>query len=248
MADKEHVEKIIESKFKRQRAETATLRANCTSGFIFTFNAGAAGQSAFHHILAVSSLQDGNIVPADNLPFFHDCMAITPWDINDGPNLIGLPLKPVYESADRNPTAAAISLTPGMADLSGAMGGFGAVPDLPCHQNEHDDYNKEQTIDLTNNIWQPLDEARKECSVDKRSILDELKSGIAAWRQFLTNRGKEHGGAANCWRNRNEPGYDAFWYIPFSMNPGTPRKAIPPPKLPTKQIAAWLETLFNTIR
>jgi hypothetical protein len=32
------------------------------------------------------------------------------------------------------------------------------------------------------------------------------------------------------------------------MNPGTPRKAIPPPPLPNKQIAAWLETLFNTIK
>jgi len=250
MADKEHVERLKESKFNRQRAETSTLRANCTTGFIFTLNGTAAGQSAFHHILAISSLQDGTILPNENLAFFHDCMAATTWDINDGPNLIGLPLKPVYESADRNPVTRAVSLIAGMGDLSAAMGNFGGVPDLPCHQNEHDDYNKHQAIDLTDNIWNPLNDVREECKVDGRSILDELKSAIAAWRQFLVNRGAEHGGAASCWRNRNQPGYRDFWYIPFSMNPGNPLKAIPPPDLSKRSatIDAWLETLFNTIR
>jgi hypothetical protein len=245
---KEHVERIEKSNFNRQRAGTDTLRANCSSGFIFTRNEKSAGQSAFHHILAISSLQDGSISPAENLDFFHDCMAATTWDTNDGKNLIGLPLRRVYASSELYPTTWAISLTPGMGDLGGAMGMFGGIPDLPCHQVEHDDYNREQVTDLIQNVWKPLNDKRKECEVNGKSIRDELDGSIAAWRQFLVNRGSEHGGAASCWRNRNRPGYDLFWYIPFSMNPGTPRKAQPPPPKPDRGVKAWLRELFNIIR
>jgi hypothetical protein len=253
MADKEHVKKIRNSKFNRQRAETATLRANCTTGFVFTHNGTASGQSAFHHVLAVSSLQDGNIQPADKLEFYHDCMKLTTWDINDGPNLMGLPLKEVYESADRNPLSSTLSLIhdnlPGMANADAQLGNFGSIPDLPCHQNEHDDYNVEQVKDLIDHIWEPLAEVQQDCAVKGKNILEELQKATVAWRQFLIGRGKECGGAAHCWRNRNQPGYDAFWFIPFSMNPVNPRKAIPPPDLAErpKSIKAWLATIFNSL-
>jgi hypothetical protein len=254
MAEKEHVEKIKDSKFNRQRAETATLRSNCTSGFIFTLGGTARLQSAFHHIIAISSIQDGNIKPADSLDFFHDCMAVTPWDTNDGPNLIGLPLKSVYGNADRYSLTSILetihSQLPGMANVDAGLGVFGSVPDLPCHQVEHDDYNTEQVIDICKNVWKPLARVRKNCAVDGTSIQGQLESSSVAWRQFLTARGKECGGAAHCWRNRNEPGFDSFWYIPFSMNPGNPRKTIPPPDLASRSgsIKAWLKACFTMIR
>jgi hypothetical protein len=255
MADKEHVEVIKDSKFNRQRAETPTLRANCTTGFIFTFSGGAAGKSEFHHILSISSLQDGNIQPNDKLDFFHNCMAMTEWDTNDGHNLIGLPRKDVYESADRRPLAAGESpfqlQLPGAANWDAAVGIFGSVPDLPCHQWEHDDYNKEQVKDLKTKLWQPLARERKNCTADGKSIKRELEGRSDAWRTFLVNRGKEEGGCALCWRNRNKPGYAEFWFKPFSMNPVSPKRVIPPPEHiddRTGTIKQWLETLFEAVK
>jgi hypothetical protein len=252
--DKEHIKRIKESKFVRQREkDTATLRSNCTSGYRFG-DATAQGQSAVHHIVAISSLQDGQIKPWSKIKFFRDCMAVTEWDTNQGPNLINLPLKNVYASADRySPTdmvASIRDMLPGMGNVDAALGVFGAVPDLPCHQWEHGEYNTEQVIDLKKNIWEPLAENQEACKVDGKSIQGELESASVAWRQFLTARGSEHGGAALCWRNRNKPGYDVFWYIPFSMNPGTPKKVNPPPDLSEKEgtVKAWLKALFNLVK
>jgi hypothetical protein len=251
--EKEHVERIKKSKFNRQRAETRTLRANCTSGYMFEHEGTAAGQSEFHHVLAISSLQDGNIRPEDKLDFYHNCMAMTTWDINDGPNLMGMPVKAIFENAERQPLTDVVSLIheqfPGMAIVDAQLGAFGSLPDLPCHDNEHNDYNTEQVKDLRANIWEPLEEVQEDCSINGKDILAELERATLAWRQFLIARGKECGGAAHCWRNRNEPGYNEFWYIPFSMNPGTPLKAMPPPDLRDRPstIANWLSTLFNTV-
>lgn len=97
----EHVDEIEKSKFNRQRAATDKLRKNCKEGYIFTrkgvkevkegINKGksykfvnASGQSAFHHVLPVTTLQDGNInVKDDVLQYIHNSMAATKWDIND---------------------------------------------------------------------------------------------------------------------------------------------------------------------
>jgi hypothetical protein len=249
--DKEHIKRIKESKFVRQREkDTATLRSKCQSGYRFG-DVTAKGQSAVHHIVAISSLQDGNIKPRNKIKFFRDCMALTTWDTNEGPNLINMPLKNVYASADRySPSEMVASIRdmlPGMGIADAPLGVFGSVPDLPCHQWEHDAYNTEQVIDLFKNIWEPLAENQEACKVKASSLQGELENSSVAWRQFLTGRGSEHGGAAHCWLNRNEPGYEAFWYIPFSMNPGTPKKVKPPPPL-QKGVKAWLKTLFGLVK
>ena len=98
---KEHVDKVRESKFNRQRCETAELRSNCgKDGYVFrnepspgTVN--AAGQCEFHHVLPIQSLQDAKILEdktsKTQKDFLHKCMATTNWNINKQPNLIGLP-------------------------------------------------------------------------------------------------------------------------------------------------------------
>src|SRR5678815_488005 len=106
---KEHVEKVRTSKFNRQM-EKDVLRSNCGGeGYVFCNLAtdgstNAAGRSQFHHVLPISSLQDAQITypeKGEEIDFIHKCMAITTWDINEQPNLLGLPSKLPYEDADR---------------------------------------------------------------------------------------------------------------------------------------------------
>ncbi len=63
--DAEHVKKIRKSEFNRQR-NSAVLRSNCgNDGYVFNrpskdgFDSG--GQCQIHHVLPVTSMQDGNI-------------------------------------------------------------------------------------------------------------------------------------------------------------------------------------------
>ena len=252
---KEHVEKLKETKFNRQRARTDVLRENCTAGYVFTYSGGAAGQSEFHHIIPISAMQDNSIEPSDKLDFFHDCMAATTWDTNTSQNLIGLPTKQAYMALDRKSDQnvarhsgmKATSFISAIRNIASRMAAFATVPDLPCHDNDHPSYTEELIQYLKRQIWQPLAQEKKACNVNGKSIRSQLESASSHWRQFLVKRGAEHGGAAHCWVKRHEPGYDKFWYIPFSMNPGTPRKAKPPPKLPKKNQAEWLEKLFSNL-
>jgi hypothetical protein len=193
-------------------------------------------------MVCISAMQDGNIEPANKLDFFHNCMAATTWDINDGHNLISLPTRQPYGHSDRDDV-----VNSARGALADAMAGiFGAIPDLPCHSNEHPAYTEAVIVDLKKNLWRPLARDQKKCKADGKSIRRQLRNASTAWRTFLTDRGAEHGGAALCWKNRNEPGYDAFWYIPFSMAPN-PTKSTAPPDYDDRKVfvKVWLKTLFS---
>lgn len=253
----EHVEVLKTSEFNRQRASTDDLRSKCDKGYIFT-NSGtkkkkgktiaftnAAGRSAFHHILPITSLQDANIdLDSDALEYAHLCMAATKWDINDSPNLIGLPLKPAYQSADRllsdGKTLANIKA------LNPASGQFGALPDLPCHQNDHAKYNKYVIQHLNKKIWKKLKPAEP-CKSKSENIKTLLDSASSKCLGKLEKRGKEEGGAIDCWVNREEK--EKTWHIPFSMDLTTsePAWVPPPPRLPGSKQKAWLQSLFNRL-
>jgi hypothetical protein len=256
---KEHVEKVRESKFNRQRCETDELRSNCgREGYVFTntvasgASAGsinAAGQCEFHHVLPISSLQDGEIKTDDSeeLDFIHKCMAKTTWDINKKPNLLGLPTKRPYEQADRqvaNSNATVQQLT----KLRAITGQFGALPDLPCHLNDHPKYTAKLIDELNTNVWSQLLDNREECEDKGKNIRSTLQTQSKNWKSWLKTRGGEHGGAADCWVNRETK--KSVWYIPLSMDPGTPQKIDPPPnifKKPKPAVRAWLETMFSAV-
>jgi hypothetical protein len=258
--NKEHVAEIEKSNFNRQRSSTEVLRKNCKEGYIFTkkgeatiksgVNAGktykfvnAAGQSAFHHVLPVTTLQDGNInVDDDVLQYIHNLMAATTWDINEEPNLIGLPLKPVYMSADR-----AINNNKALSELTGLdpqQGAFGALPDLPCHQIEHNIYIDKVVDYLHRTIWKKL-KAPKPCTDQSECLKGRLDAASKKFRKWLQARGKQEKGAAYCWFHRDE--IPDSWYIPLSMCVGVPQKREPPPKLPSRNQKQWLQELFSKL-
>ncbi|MCA9199227.1 MAG: hypothetical protein KDA87_16895 [Planctomycetales bacterium] len=257
-SDAEHVQQILdEGKFQRRPVGTNDLRANCSTGYIFTTSSASTGEtisenrSNFHHILPIETISDGAIVPADKLDFFHNCMAITEWDINDADNLIGLPTRSVFEAAERTGAAKsdehASSWMSGLRNVSAQLGMRGTLPDLPCHEIEHNpDYNDGVISYLEKQVWQPLAKQQSDCNIDPKSIRSQLCKASKHWRSFLENRGKEHGGASRCWHKRNETGFKHIWYIPFSMNPGTPRPVPPPPPLENRPstIKNWMKSMI----
>jgi len=250
---KEHVDKVRTSKFNRQRAETPTLRANTGSdGYVFTCpsadntSVNAAGQCEFHHVLPISSIQDAAIRGGkkdENLDFIHKCMAKTTWDINTQPNMLGLPTKGPFEDADRK---SAAGLTAGaLSALNPMAGAFGALPNLPCHLNDHDKFTDAVITKLNAELWKDLIDGREECKDRGKSIRALLRAQSNNWKSFLKSRGTEHGGAADCWVNRENK--KSVWYIPLSMAPD-PRKSDPPPNIHKRgkmPVRAWLEKIFS---
>lgn len=256
---KEHVEKVKESKFNRQRCESAELRSNCgRDGYVFKNTVGgsgpkagsvnAAGQCEFHHVLPISSLQDGSIKVDDSeeLDFIHKCMAITSWNINKQPNLIGLPTKRPFEQADRKVVSDNATL-PQLKGLSAFAGKFGALPDLPCHLNDHPKYTDKIITELNDKVWRRLIDNREECEDKGKNIRSTLQKWSRDWKDWLKNRGAEEGGAADCWVNREQK--PDVWYIPLSMAP-SPTKIKPPPNIfqkPKPPVRAWLEGMFAAV-
>ena len=253
----EEFEDIEKSKFNRIPASTSTYRANCDTGYKFTFESIAKGQSQFHHIICINSIQNVQIKPNDKLDFFRKCMVLTDWDINDGHNLISLPTKEVFYRSDLkglNPRQLVFFF---IHEMDAQMGKFGTVPDLPCHtpdNNAHENYRTEVIDHLKKIVWEPLAEAKDltECEkINGRNIREELRSISDFWRKFLNLRGKSHGGAAYCWRNRNDEGVKNVWYIPLSMDPGDPPKLLPPPdwqKNISKNLELWMKNIFKHFR
>lgn len=251
---KEHVDKIKTSKFNRQRAETSVLRANTGSdGYVFCHsdpsdpgNVTAAGQCEFHHVLPISSLQDAAIRGGkkdENLDFVHKCMAKTTWDINEQPNMLGLPTKGPFEDADGK--AAKGQTLAALVALNPMAGNFGSLPNLPCHLNDHDKFTAAVIDKFNAELWPELIEQREECKDRGKSIRALLRSHSNDWKSFLKTRGGEHGGAADCWVNRETK--KSVWYIPLSMAPD-PRKSDPPPNVHKRgamTVRAWLEKIFS---
>ncbi len=113
--------------------------------------------------------------------------------------------------------------------LSAAAGKFGALPDLPCHLNAHNDFNEDVIGWLNENLWPELLKDRQNCKDKGKDIRDLLEDASKDWKDWLKSRGEEEGGAADCWVNR-EGAKKSVWYIPHSMA-SAPQPADPPPNI-----------------
>lgn len=190
-------------KFKRGRTQKGHID-NCSSGYTQT------SKNRFrqvHHIVPVSSCSDATIskyVTAAKLKLLHNCMAETDWKIDGTDNVISLPLKPVY------------------LDKRAPVG----WDKLPCHQVEHNPAYTDAVSDyLKDNVWNKVQKQAKSCELDPEDLQKKMEDASDHWRDFLTNRGKEHGGTKKCWDKQMS--LPDTWYIPFSMNPGTPTPRAP---------------------
>jgi hypothetical protein len=199
---------------KRQRDGDKHIK-NCGTGYRFK------GQSQIHHIVCVTCMQDATIVKKakkKNMEFIRSCLKETTWNINDEPNTIGLPLTPVYYQRPN--------------DMS--------WDNLPCHQVDHNPQYRDAVSNyLYEVIWSTLIRDRKKCVFDPQALAEQLDNASKEYRRFLNKRGKQMDGTRRCWNNRpdltdakGKPRGEQLkrWYVPFSMDPGTPRARKAPPE------------------
>jgi len=186
----------------------SNYRANTGTGF-------TSGLWQAHHILCNHSVTQANIadaIPKPDLPFAEACLWITPWDLNDAHNMIGLPTNWQYRVTD------------------------GKVPkNLPSHQVDHNTtggYTEECTKWLKNNVWNKIKDKGKDHKANATNMKDLLRGGSVHFRTQLKKRGKRPGdkGTAYCWTHRfpNPPAtatkaeknsykQEKKWYFAFSM-------------------------------
>jgi hypothetical protein len=161
-----------------------------------------------HHILCEHAILDIEPDPdpsGKKLKFIEDCLCIAKWNINDEPNLIGLPLKWAYMNPD---TAATRPVN------------------FCCHDVDHntaDGYTNECKEWLHTNVWNILTAKKSIHDVDVEAIVEQLNKCTERFKKLLAKRGKRNGGTASSYLNRLT---EKKWYEPFSMA-ATPRKRSP---------------------
>jgi hypothetical protein len=195
-------EHIVETE-KRQSVlwRDSNYRSNTSSGW-------TSGSWEAHHILCNHAVE-GRVIEK-NPEFVEACLWITPWDLNDAHNMIGLPKNLQYKVTD------------------------GKVPaNLPSHQVDHNTtggYTDECKEHLKTKIWNVLNDKRKNHKTNAENIKAKLRAGSDRFRALLLKRGSREGGTAHCWSHRfDEPQAGASaaerrayrkeekWYYPFSM-------------------------------
>jgi hypothetical protein len=198
MAKKKHKKDPDSWAIKRNRNGDEHING-CTTGYrtssVFT---------QIHHIVCVSSMSDGTIsdyVDSDQLELIRKCLAKTNWNINAGPNTVGLPLKRAFvdKLAPQN------------------WGGW------PCHQVDHNPhYTKGVSKRLNDQVWQNCLENAQNCDDGVKIIETQLTNESKYWLGRLSGRA-----TVAAWNTRHQ--HPDTWYIPFSMHPGIPTPRKPPP-------------------
>jgi hypothetical protein len=212
-----HIAKTRQRKVVTERV--SGYPARCTTGFR------REGYWQAHHIVCVSSVGKRRVdypkEPPELADYLEACLWVTPWDINDGKNLIGLPLNSQYR------------------DSNGKEPG-----DLPSHQVDHtsrEGYTHEVSNYLMENVWRCLTAKKEVHEVDVATLKRELEEVSDEFRQRLIDRGGRQGGTKLCWEKRFEEGFKRTWYHPFSMGRN------PSPRFPGVSLQL-LENVLKKIR
>jgi hypothetical protein len=155
-----------------------------------------------HHILCEHAIKAFDIekIPWEDFLYIKRCLHITPWDINQADNLIGLPTKIGLRSKVHRPAILPLN--------------------RPCHQVDHNTakgYTVEVKDWLHTNVWNSLKAAKDAHKVDEKSIKEQLDNGVKHFARVVKKRGERGGGTDICYRNRFETAYKKRWYRPFSM-------------------------------
>jgi hypothetical protein len=185
-----------------------------------------------HHILPGTALSKGRIKievgDAKKADYIENCKWITKWNLNETPNLMGLPTIWDYILGDWKSKAAASqkeAVVPLNAKkkklikkLLALFSGSGPV-NLPVHNPVswgHAVFNDEVATYLVDEIWNHLDEKKAAHKINPESILAQLKKASNYFRKQLHKRGERPDGTKKNWKKRTDP-TNTTWFKSFSM-------------------------------
>jgi hypothetical protein len=188
-------------------------RANKKKGFT---NATPGTHWQSHHIICISSMGS-----RDNTRIkLEQGLYITEWNINEKPNMIGLPQKCQF----RESYGGAEDETKKNAAAGKVAWSKVAPKNWPAHNVDHPLYTEEVTTYLEDEIWSQFDEAKGDHAADAEWLKKRLTETSEHFETVLHDRGKRPPGTVNGWKNRfplskatqsGQPG--PGWQDPFSM-------------------------------
>jgi hypothetical protein len=211
--------------------ERSVHRDNSRSKAPGTGFARPAGEDGWesHHIVCLSAM--GKRKPASGQEnYMEACLWMTKWNINDPPNMIGLPTRRWY--------------------MSEYHAGRFEPKNLPSHKNDHDLYLEEVTTWLQNNVWSRLNPKEKNHRIGGEPLQRELETASRLHERLLLIRGKRNGGTEKSWLSRMDNNKDKaarhaaggannLWYQPFSM------ARVPRPRSPGISLRRLGEFMFK---
>lgn len=197
-----------------------------------------------HHILPGTALSAATIrdlvKDPDKAYYIENCKKVTDWNINEVPNLMGLPTLWDYIIADwagkdKDDRERFQLSQKKKTQISKILKNLTEdVPeDLPIHNPTnygHVDFDDEVALHIKTEIWDKLAKKKKPHEVDPKSIKQELNDAAGHFLKELKERGKRPKGIPGAtkenWpkQHKNRANYSKTWFWPFSMakNPSDP--------------------------
>ncbi|HEX5753088.1 MAG TPA: AHH domain-containing protein [Archangium sp.] len=183
---------------------------------------GAAGATAHafspweaHHIICLKSIKAfGDQI---KYPQFQSCILEieatyrrTDWCINQGPNLIPLPLKKTYNPL--SPNKPNPQQPPASLNLN-----------LPCHNMHHNaklGYQDEVTGALKRHVWDRIKDAvdnatQGQAHYSEAAVLAAFQTLEKRFNAIIVSRGRRRGGVSVTWGMQGTTSNG--WWLPFSM-------------------------------
>ena len=195
------------------------------------------GRSQVHHGVPQVSIDNATsqITDSDKSKYIKNVKWVTPWNINDDPNLIGLPTIWSYMQAAEDvsrlsQTANGIAklnalaktlnnLSKSVRDQALAAWHAGHTPaGFPIHNPVswgHTEYNKLVATDVKNEVFDPLKEKLKKHQENPETVEAVMNRLSRRWMKRLQNK---QGATVAKWMIGNRSGSVA-WYTPFLMAP-----------------------------
>lgn len=191
------------------------------------FSGGTAGSHwQSHHIICIMATGDRKLASAEQSDYLEFCLWNTDWNINEAPNMIGLPTRARYRQEYY-------------------AGNYDPV-NIPSHNNDHNitgGYAEEVKGYLKKNIWDKFNPKDKIHERDAESLKAQLESTSKHFEGILRGRGMRNKGTVSSWKTRFDDNEDRdarkaqyggkskaaspsphapdkpnLWYFPFSMS------------------------------
>lgn len=163
-----------------------------------------------HHIICLQAMSE---IPDKTT--LRQALEATIWNINEEPNMIGLPTRAWYRKAYSDEIFSPVN--------------------IPSHNNDHGFYLTEVKNHIKNTIWNKFKPSKEGHATDGENIAQELKDASKYFEGELETRGGRNQGTRHSWETRldnnedpaarrasekaSSPGQEKgnLWYFPFSM-------------------------------
>ncbi len=193
-------------------------RANTATGY-------KRGTWQAHHIICEHAIGSRKFSDDETKEFGERCLWVTDWNLNDSPNMIGMPIRGDIRRED------------GIKDTN-----------ICSHANDHNTsggYTDECKDYMKSKVWDKVKKGKPGHTTTPEDLSGALNAASAHFRIQLAKRASRKDGTMVAWTKRHEPAQAARWYIPFSMA----KNGAVVPRLPgaPSNIAASMTNVFKRI-